>query len=450
MKFRFPILDFPSGFLNQLSWQYVATLSVIICGFVHTILIAGKLGAASLGIMALAAGVTTIISQFFNLSMKDAVIRYVTIFLSQGKDDSAIAILISCILFNLAAASVYFLLVFSAAPFLSDLLIRSPEGASVIRIYSVVLISQILLSDSILGYIRIRHALNYYAIGQLISSVLRLAISYIGLFHFQMGLMFVVITTAATSLLTFSILLTTLSRLIPIEKFFYKTAPWKDPEVDAIFFEMKAFLRNNYFTGLLTIPGKELDTNLLGFFTTIENVGVYKIAKNFISSIWAITDPIHLVIYPECAKFWANNDQSGLYHFIGKVSGLLLVFSLCVIIGSSLVVPYIIQLFIGEEFSNASTLFVIMVSSIVIWIPLLWAHPIFLTAGRTDLALKASLAHSILSVLLYAFFIANYGMIGAAIAYAINAGLIACLQFYLVSSNSILKLTSSNDITGEI
>ncbi|NOX50264.1 MAG: hypothetical protein GXP16_06975 [Gammaproteobacteria bacterium] len=445
MKIRKLVSDFPTGFLNQLSWQYVATLSVVIFGFVHTIMIAGKLGAASLGVIALGASVTTIIAQFFNLNMKSAIIRYVTIFLSKGKPDTAIAILTSCILINLIAATLFFLLVFAAAPFLNDLLIRSTEGVSVIRIYSIVLISEMFLSDSILGYIRIRHALSVFAIGQLISSVLRLAVTYIGLFHFQMGLMFVVITTASTSFLTFSILLAALSRLLPLKKFLVKTAPWRDPDVNAMIPEMKTFVRNNYLTGLLTIPGKELDINLLGFFTTVENIGVYKIAKNFISSIWAITDPIHLVIYPECAKFWANNDRAGLLYFIKKVSGFLLVFSLFVIVGSSPAVSYVVQLFMGDEFSKAGTLFIIMVSSIVIWIPLLWAYPIFLTAGRTDLALKASLAHSILSALLYVFFIARFGVIGAAIAYAVNAGLIACLQYYLISRNSILQLTSTRN-----
>ena len=441
MKIQSLLSGLPTGFLKQLSWQYLATISVVVCGFIHTIIIANILGIEILGILALATGITVICAQFFILNMKDVVIRYISIFLAEEKHSSAHNLLKIGIAVNISAAVAYFILICLISPFLNDLLIKTEDGSTLIRLFSLVPIFQFILSDSILGYIRINNKLNIYASGQFISSVLRLGITYIGLVYFQLGIFFVILTTIASGLLILIILVLTTIRLSKDSR----RTPWKetinDKEITIFAPSIKKFVRNNYLTGLLSIPGKELDINLLGFFTTVENVGVYKIAKNFISAIWAITDPIHLVLYPECSKFWVQKNHSGLIKFIKRITGLLLLFSILIATTSGIAVPYFIDIFMDAEASYASTLYLIMVSSIIIWVPLLWIHPILLTAARTDLALKASFIHSVLSVVLYFSFITSLGLIGTAIAYAVNAALISLVQYYLLSKYSILNIT---------
>lgn len=442
MNFKVSLSGFPQGFLKQLSWQYVATLSVVIFGFIQTILIANKLGASQLGIIALAASLTTIISIFFNFNLKDVVIRYVNIFTASDKLRSADNVLFISVLLNFILSIVYFIVIYFLAPILNDLIIKADGGEDVIRLYSFVLIFQFMLTDSILGYIRLRHALHVYAAAQFLSSLLRLLAVFIGLWYFQMGIFFVVAVNGITAFLTFSILFIKSLRILSTENRQFSGRPWQDKEIANSFPSIGRFVRNNYITGLLAIPSKELDMSILGLFTTTENVGIYKVAKNFIASIWAIADPIHLVIYPECAKFWAKADVVGLYKFVQKVTYFLIAFSALIIIGSWIAVPFFIDIFIGQEFSYASILFMIMVSSTIFWMPLLWVQPVFLATDRTDLALKVAFIHSVISTLMYFGLIYQFGLLGVAIAYALNSTVLALLKYYYVTKSRVLKLSS--------
>ena len=42
-----------------------------------------------------------------------------------------------------------------------------------------------------------------------------------------------------------------------------------------------------------------------------------------------------------------------------------------------------------------------MITSVIIWFPLAWVHPLFLASGRNEVSLRAAVVHSIVSTALY-------------------------------------------------
>lgn len=73
-----------------------------------------------------------------------------------------------------------------------------------------------------------------------------------------------------------------------------------------------------------------------------------------------------------------------------------------------------------SEFAEAGLLFRCMGWGIILWSPMIWAGPLLVAAGRTDLTLRTSLASSVTMLLLYSAAIPLLGALGAALVYAVN------------------------------
>jgi O-antigen/teichoic acid export membrane protein len=189
------------------------------------------------------------------------------------------------------------------------------------------------------------------------------------------------------------------------------------------FKEIVKFVLNRYAASLIGIPTKSLDINLLGKFTSLEVVGLYRIAKNFTSAIWQLSDPAFYVIYPELAKLQQKKATPLLKLFIRRITLLCGLAGIVLTAVSVVAVPRVIDTFMGAGFGEAGQLFQLMVWSVLFWMPLLWVNPLLLSAGRPDLSLRATLFGSLATLLLLACLIPLWGGRGAALAYGMSVPL---------------------------
>jgi len=420
-------------------WQYVGTLVTVICGFAYTVLLARYLGSSQFGAIALSIGVSTLFMQLFHTNMRDFVVRYMSIGIERKEEDTLGCIATIGIATNIATMSLFYLVFFAVAAPIAGLYGQPHEFGTVIAIAALTPVFQFGLPDALTGVLRALNHVRDLALIMSAASIARLVASWMALEFFGAGIVGVLlvssISLAAGCLVYLATVIFRLRKcgtggpsIAGAREFLERHRPMK-------------FVRRNYFINLLSLPTKELDTVVLGAFATLEGVGVYRMAKNFMNAVWAVADPLHLVIYPELARLWHSDSRRQVFHFIRKISVGLVLLALAIIVVSYPVVPYIIEVLVGAGFEESPTLFMIMVLSIIVWMPLCWIHPLFLASGRNDLSLRAAAIHSVVSSAI--FFTLGYtgGTTGIAIAYSVNLALISGLQLAFLRRANLMSMS---------
>ena len=248
----------------------------------------------------------------------------------------------------------YLLLTFSLKP-ITTLLGQPEEFEIILAIAACTPILQVGLTDSLTGVLRGLNQVRDLAFIMAATSIIRLAWTWIGLKVFAAGVIEVLLISAASvGIGAAAFLLLTILRVrsetvtnlsvAKLKQFFREYRP-------------TTFMRRNYFINLLSLPTKELDTVVLGMFATLDGVGIDRVAKNFMNAIWAIADPLHLVIYPELARLWNSDSREEIKQFLKSIAIGLLVTAIAVVTVSYLAAPMVIERLVGAEYNQSATLF---------------------------------------------------------------------------------------------
>jgi len=193
--------------------------------------------------------------------------------------------------------------------------------------------------------------------------------------------------------------------------------------------ELVNFTKHMYLTSLSMVPTKELDVNILGWLTTMEVVGLYKIGKNFLAAIWSFIDAVYLVCYPKISYFVHNKQMLELKVFLILLRKAMFFMGVFLYFTGFLIVPHAINVFYGLNSDLSGDLFKIMSLGVLIWAPFVWLAPLVLAHGRADIISKGALLTAALLVFLYPVFIFCWGAYGGAIITALVSPLTVLLTY---------------------
>jgi O-antigen/teichoic acid export membrane protein len=204
--------------------------------------------------------------------------------------------------------------------------------------------------------------------------------------------------------------------------------------------EIVSFARNMYLTSLSMIPTKELDVNVLGWVTTMEVVGVYKIAKNFLAALWSFVDSVSLVCYPKIAELVHKKENRELQHFVILIRKVMLSVGVVLFLAGYIVVPMAIELLFDSNSDISGALFQIMSLGILIWAPFVWLNPLVLASGKADIMARSALLTALFLIILYPLAIVFYGGYGGAVITALSSPL--TILFIYIPANRALNVSS--------
>lgn len=412
------VRNVPAGFYNRLSWQYVASLTTVGVGFVYALVVARALGPAEFGLMSLGLGFATIVFQVVELRLQEAVIRYVAEFWEAQDAARTLAALKLFLIANVGTGLLAFVLVLGAGGWAEEHLLRDVRGQSVLLLAALTVLFTNMATATAYGVYRVFGEFRLQAIITSVGAVVKLAITSAVLFGLRWDVIGVMGVGMAASLGTTALLLGFALRIVA-RKIDLKNTPAPLSVLAERRTEIRKFVTSTYVLSLTMIPTKDLDLNLLGLFVPLQVVGVYKIAKSFMSAVWTISDPIFLVVYPELARLWTRRAMDEMRGFVKRITAVVGVSALLAYLGACIVVPIVIVQLMGEEFAGAGSLFRLMTWGLVFWAPFVWVNPLLLAAGRPDLVLKASLVGGILTLLIYFVAIPRWGAAGAAFVTAL-------------------------------
>jgi len=195
---------------------------------------------------------------------------------------------------------------------------------------------------------------------------------------------------------------------------------------------IKSFVKNSYFTSVSSIPTKELDISILGFYATPEVVGVYRMSKNFSAALWAFVDQIVLIVYADFARKFAQKNLLSIKKTIGVIGCSSIVLFLVGWTTAYIYLDNIIIFLLGEVYVDSVKLFLIIFAGAFIWGPLVWAAPLALTLNKPQIIFKASLLASILLVFLFFILTYYFGVLGTAIIYSLSPILVSIILITLL------------------
>lgn len=426
----------PSGFVGKLSWQYVTTIWSMIVGFAYSLLLGRSLGVSEFGLISLAMGFTTVVFQIFELRLHEAVIRYVAEFWENKDLPRMSATVKLSLVADVASGMLALAMVLVLMPLASRFLIHDDRSSQLLLLAGVTVFCSNVATATAFGILRTFGQFKLQSFVTVIGTTVKLAATYAAIRWFGCGVIGVMLVGIVSSFVMNSVMIWVAFRCI--NQYVSLSQPSPRTLLDSRLAEIRRFVGSTYLFSLSSIPTKELDVTLLGLFAPASVVGVYKMAKNFITAMWAVSDPVFYVVYPELSRLRARLAFASIGSFLKRLTLLLGAAAVFVYAASMFFVPILIRFTLGAEYAEAANIFRWMAWFILFWMPFLWINPLLLSAARADLMLKASLAGNALIAVLYVVLIPTLGAKGAALAYALGTPLGLLFAFWFAHKGRIL------------
>jgi O-antigen/teichoic acid export membrane protein len=180
-----------------------------------------------------------------------------------------------------------------------------------------------------------------------------------------------------------------------------------------------SFILTTNLHGTTRMMTLQLDTVLVDTFLGSASTGLYQVAKQFARVFTQVSQPLYKVIYPELAKLWELKDIPVFKKMIARFSGFALLFGVLVWGLFYLFPEIIIKLSVGEEYLAAIPVLLAYLVGVLLSVAAFPFTPAILAMGFPKVSLTIQALSTIIYFVSLYFLIAQYGVLGAGIAYAL-------------------------------
>lgn len=429
--------------VRHLSWQTASSGAVIILGFVYSIVFARFLDPRDYGLFALGFSIATMALRFFEATIYEGFVYYFSRSIEAKEIPKAVALV------KLSAWAEILIGLGGILALLATYLIAPQLFVSADNFFAILSLSAFAAflgkvpSYTLFGVFRVLDDFRGSAIVRVARQALAVATVALALGVFKLGLIQVLILECAVRSLG------AIALIIAAKKLLQARFPQTDLTVPIrvcadMYAGMWRYAKNSYLAALWLIPTKEMDIAIVGYFGSLEAVGMYQLAKRFMLALEAISDIIVAVIYPEITKRWSRQEFASLGRFIRRASFCLALTGVVSVAVSMFGFGYVIELLIGPQYSGSVAVFRLMVWALMIRLPLEWLSPLLLAAEKPHLVQVGSFVSGVSTVLLFAILIPNFGAAGAALAYAFSSVILfIALLLLAIRSGVISKLSTA-------
>lgn len=391
-------------------------------------IVAKCLEQSDFGLMAAVMAFSITVYSFFDLRLHEPLIKFGTEYLEAGNKISFLSLIKLSLIASLLCSCLSFWVVkLTADYFLSGLSI-SNLSFDVVLLCSTVSFINFTFSSSMIAVLRILDDFKGFAIIRFISSLANIVSLFIVLSFFKLDLKIVLYQNLLVAILSFVLM------LLRTKKSIFKVVESKlllSPIVftSSKYKEIFSFTKYTWGSQVTALPIKELDLVIAGYFCTLIEIGNYKIAKQFLSAIWLLTDPLLTVIYPELIKRKISSSNLEIKSFISKLMILFFILGVCVYVFSYFLMPYVVITFFNQRYLNSVDYFKLLSICVCIWMPLLWANPLLLSSGKARVVFIISLLVALITLLTYPLLAYHFGIIGIAFTYTLGVSLSSIFSY---------------------
>lgn len=425
----------PVGFLANLRWQYLANLAVGLLGGLYLLMLGRMYSPEEFGLYSVCLAIATIIFSFTDFRLQEATIKFV----DPNAQSSSEARLFAEALFTLDFIAKFGSTFIGVIVFLNfQYILPAENSAQFIFVLCIANLAVGKIGNSVaIGLIRSAERFNVHA--QILAAEwsARLLLTAIAIFAFQVSLTFALFISVLVSLAS------NVTMLILGIKYSHTKIRWlflnNRTQLASLLNTMRNFVLPSYGISLLENMAKEADVAVVALFLPLPLVGIYKMTKSLALMIWKAADPVFLVIMPVLVRFVRDGDRTGLIIFLRRLSIMLAAAACIIIIVAAVLVPYIVDLFLGSEYVRIIGIFPIMMGWILFSLPLIWVHAYAAAIGRPSLQLIGSGAGNALLLLLLIILTPLFGLEGAAVSWSIGLGATFVASFLALRQQNAFK-----------
>jgi O-antigen/teichoic acid export membrane protein len=410
----------------------------ILVGFITRLLIARYGLQANYGIFSLALVVLQLAAVIAGLGLNQGATRLIAYFRGSGEDDKVRGTIFTSLRFNTVTSIIIGLAIFFTADIISVNIFHTPGLAPALRTFAVgipfiTLISA--LAAFFRGFDRVEPGVYFQDIALSAFTLITLLIIVI------MGLPFVNVFYAylAAVIATFIAFAVYTARKLPqrVGLTYMKKTPPISKEL--LFFSLPLLGS----TIMATIVA-QTDTVMLGYFKTMETVGLYNVAYPMALLISAPINAMLLIYIPVATGQYSRNLMDELRRNYTVVTKWLVSLILPVFLVFALFPEAAIHLFFGQGYVPAATALRILSIGFIINNLLGPNGGTLIAMGHPRFILWTTLATATVNVLLNIALIPPMGMVGAAIASAISITVINIIRSVRLYSLSRAQPLSKN------
>ncbi|WGH78713.1 lipopolysaccharide biosynthesis protein [Jannaschia ovalis] len=140
-------------------------------------------------------------------------------------------------------------------------------------------------------------------------------------------------------------------------------------------------LWNSNFNQILRNATQRFDVLALGALVSPATVGLYQVAKRSGKALLRLGRTFTQVLFPELAKLWGRGDQARFGRLIRRATGLTFALSMALFVPLAFVVPSLVDLAFGAEFSPAVPLIFVQGVAIILNLTGLAFNPALMSMG---------------------------------------------------------------------
>jgi O-antigen/teichoic acid export membrane protein len=407
--------------------------------FAETIILARYLGPEQLGIFLLAIAYPEAIQQLLDFRARDAMTKYLAEFITQERYPEAVALVKLLWLIDVAVSTLALLIVVATAGIVAELLVHASGVSELMRIYSIAIFLESLDSASgTVNRVMDRFGLAFAAqasarVGRLglVAGVVVLGGGLEALAWARVGAeLLVTLFVGGTAVMLLRPLLWE-KRRSPISLLGDRSR------------EIRSFLLNTNFAGVVRLASTKLDTLLVGILASPAAVGIYKIGLQFGRAPLLVGDALYVAVFPQFARDFARGRIRHMRETARRASLYVAAVALPVALIVGLGGDALIGATAGEPFRAAGTTLRLCLIGVVPYVIFFWLNALLLTTGHAGRFLRIIAVGTVAQVLTIIALVPSVGAAGAAAGFALNYIITVALGLRFVHRAKLLSADTS-------
>lgn len=402
-----------SLFRKNILATYAAQIVMVICNFLCAILAARMLGAGGQGSLALYVSFTAFVLLFVGVGLPSAVVHYIAS--NKILKSKIFPIILSVTLMMVVGFSLFLYL----SSFTNSIEIFLPLFILQNKIWFAILIFHVLLMMLNQYLSSILQAENHFILASIITTIgsMLLLILYSAKYFSLIAvnvlpLHFIIFSMLMVSGILYFLYLTFIYKK---EKQYFSFHTFSFEEIKPmILFSGFAFVAN-----LVQFLSYKMDLWFVNFYYhSKEMIGVYALSVSLAQLVWMLPSAVHSVLF----TFNSSAEYSLVekYHKSKKTSNLILLYAIIAAIIGYFLSVYLVPIWFGLEFEDASKLIGILLFGIVPFCYGMGISAYFAGVGKVKYNMIGSIVGMIICAIFDMILIPKYGIMGAAIASVIS------------------------------
>jgi O-antigen/teichoic acid export membrane protein len=180
------------------------------------------------------------------------------------------------------------------------------------------------------------------------------------------------------------------------------------------------FTRYQTATGTVHVFQQNLDSLLVPAFLGVEALANYQVAKFFFKGFDVLRDTQGIFVFPASSKYHASGDTATLKKIIEKATSFLFILMVPLCIVLIVFAPVVFHLIYGTKFDVSINVFRVLIATGFVLPVVMVAMSALVGMGRVKEVFRIILASLTINVILAVTMLPTFGLIGAAIAFAVS------------------------------